>query len=765
MKIESNTRRVETNGIASQGQFTIKTSAQAFQLLSSGLYSNKVKAVIRELSCNAADAHKMTKNTAPIEIKIPNALDNQFYVKDYGPGLSHDQVMKLYTTYFESTKSDDNDMTGGFGLGSKSPFAYTDSFTVESIQNGKKNIYTAFVDDNNIPSIAHMGEQDTSEQDGLTVGFPVKPTDFKSFEKEALEVLRWFDTPAILKGTASTIEPALTKKNIAYATKNAVIRGHKFDVSVLGGKVGNSGRIEKLSNTNSYSTSKHSGKKASTVVMGNVAYPLVYNDAWDENNKINWLFNKDIIFTLPIGSISVAVSREELAYDRQSLKNIPPVLEQVFNDIASEIKKQMDQIWKSYSGLERDIKLEALLRYVDMEDSKIFEDFCKAVDLPADMKKALEPKYLYPDDTVPKTFNIVHLGWDAQASLMDSRHWRNAPQTKISTNKMPYFFENFGARFGKETATKLLMHTQKLSDIKSDSLYMIVPKEGKATTKEYGKELEEWTNRLGVKLMDVLPRTKIQEHEIMIPASLFARYSYHNNRADQVLTPETKDFIWIAREDLQNNKVGLSWHFEGMKKTLGLDNIPAIFIIESEYVKRIEELKNGTNIWNFLEQKIKEPKVIKKISKIQPMMDGYSDMFSKIRNRFRKEKDWQDILTGTKLGAWFKDMDRTKGCGSYDYSTVCWLQALKEKKPGLDLSIPAYYKGTDIESHLQEKYPLLLNKLMVKEKYVNNQALQSIALALQQYVAWSESNGVSFPPCASVLKCEDSPPEDLSSRP
>ena len=39
------------------GEFRIRNSAKAFNILSSGLYANKVKAVVRELSCNAVDSH------------------------------------------------------------------------------------------------------------------------------------------------------------------------------------------------------------------------------------------------------------------------------------------------------------------------------------------------------------------------------------------------------------------------------------------------------------------------------------------------------------------------------------------------------------------------------------------------------------------------------------------------------------------------------------------------------------------------------------
>ena len=94
MKIEEKTNAIETGGLGASGSFSIKTTAAAFQMLSSGLYSNKIRAVVRELSSNAVDAHTMVQNhERPIEVKLPNNLDSQFYVKDFGPGLSDNAIM------------------------------------------------------------------------------------------------------------------------------------------------------------------------------------------------------------------------------------------------------------------------------------------------------------------------------------------------------------------------------------------------------------------------------------------------------------------------------------------------------------------------------------------------------------------------------------------------------------------------------------------------------------------------------------------------
>ena len=121
----------EAHGLTGEkAYFTIKPNGKAFRTLIDGLYSNKVQVVIRELCANAPDSHIDAGQVKPFKVSIPTALDAVFRVRDFGTGLTHEQVMKLYTTIFESTKEETNEQTGQLGLGSKSPFAYTDSFQV-----------------------------------------------------------------------------------------------------------------------------------------------------------------------------------------------------------------------------------------------------------------------------------------------------------------------------------------------------------------------------------------------------------------------------------------------------------------------------------------------------------------------------------------------------------------------------------------------------------------------------------------------------------
>ena len=57
MKLNTKVNVIERSADFEQSNYTIEATAKAFSILSDQLYSNKVRAVIRELSTNAYDSH------------------------------------------------------------------------------------------------------------------------------------------------------------------------------------------------------------------------------------------------------------------------------------------------------------------------------------------------------------------------------------------------------------------------------------------------------------------------------------------------------------------------------------------------------------------------------------------------------------------------------------------------------------------------------------------------------------------------------------
>ena len=179
MKLADRTVEVHSSGINSANQFSIAQTSKMFKILSDSLYSDKVMAVVRELATNAYDSHVSAGNKNPFLVKLPTAADPNFSVRDYGTGLSQKDMENLYTTYGASNKNDSNDFVGCLGLGSKSPFAYTKSFTTTSYFNGKQYTYIAAIDDAGVPTLNLIHSTDTTEPNGLEISFAVKQYDFR----------------------------------------------------------------------------------------------------------------------------------------------------------------------------------------------------------------------------------------------------------------------------------------------------------------------------------------------------------------------------------------------------------------------------------------------------------------------------------------------------------------------------------------------------------------------------------------------------------
>ena len=155
-------------------EFSVSNDPALMSMLSTGLYENPLRTMIQEVMFNAWDAHRMGKcQDTPIEIYLNTK--SGLIVKDYGPGIPHDIIKPIYCVYGASTKRDDPTQTGGFGLGCKSPYAYTNSFMVISENQGKKNIYVANRTGapNGGPSFTPVVRDVPTQDSGITVTVPL----------------------------------------------------------------------------------------------------------------------------------------------------------------------------------------------------------------------------------------------------------------------------------------------------------------------------------------------------------------------------------------------------------------------------------------------------------------------------------------------------------------------------------------------------------------------------------------------------------------
>lgn len=302
------------SNVSQVASYKIKSTAKSFAILSSAIYANKVRAILRELGCNALDSHVAAGCAhVPFDLHLPTPLEPWFAIRDYGTGLTHEQVINIYTTYFESTKTDSNDFVGALGLGSKSPFSYTDNFTVTAISQGRKGIYTAYIDEQGVPAIAQMFSGETDEPNGVEVKLAVDNSqDFRRFADEASTVFSRF-----------AVKPVVNVSKFKFAQPDYVQRDIIPGVSQM-----NSG--------------------ASVAVMGNIAYPIDLHVS-EQLAPLLPLLQCSLEMNFAIGELDFQASREGLSYVPMTVNAIQAKLTELNASLTVLLKEEADKFTNDWS--------------------------------------------------------------------------------------------------------------------------------------------------------------------------------------------------------------------------------------------------------------------------------------------------------------------------------------------------------------------------------------------------------------------------------
>lgn len=144
----------------------------------SKIYSNPIRAVVREYTANAYDANVQSgKAEYPIHIGVESDISEGlsfFFVRDYGNGLSFEELRDIYVLYGKSTKRSNNSTVGTFGLGCKSGFSYTNQFHIISYNKGNCDTYIAYLNENDDAELLLIDSKPTEESSGLCIKVPVK---------------------------------------------------------------------------------------------------------------------------------------------------------------------------------------------------------------------------------------------------------------------------------------------------------------------------------------------------------------------------------------------------------------------------------------------------------------------------------------------------------------------------------------------------------------------------------------------------------------
>lgn len=307
MKPPVNNRVAIVGGVQASASFDIssKDAAHIMGILRDTLYSDKVLAVLREYASNAWDAHRsIGKHELPINVMIPTGNEPTLRIRDFGPGLSRDDVFNVYTQYGASTKRDSDDAVGMLGIGSKSGFAYSDSFTITSWHGGTRSTYVAVLDESEKGAINLLDEAacDPSET-GVEIQIAVKPDDIHEFERTARKLFRHF-----------TPRPEINIELPALPEERTVLTNGVIVPNADAGWI---------------------------AVMGCVPY-RVNLGALDEREVSKCLPNLSGTLTFGIGEVNVNASREELKYSTQTKTALVAKFNALVDEYVTHALKELD---------------------------------------------------------------------------------------------------------------------------------------------------------------------------------------------------------------------------------------------------------------------------------------------------------------------------------------------------------------------------------------------------------------------------------------
>ena len=300
-------------------EFSINAGAHLMKVLSSALYTDKIGAVVRELIANARDswvASEKDMNSSSIAFQIK--IDNEAYtVRDYGTGLSKEATLKLMSTYGLSTKQGENSSIGAYGLGSKSPFAYTQEFTMTSFFNGEQHTFHAILGSSGIPEMIHLGTIPTNEPNGIMFRIPfVDSGDRYAFEKKAKDLCRSIGVPSQL--ISNREETKYTGKEFFKELKSPYNVGTYVEANIY---------ISHVEDEHIYPT----------FMVGGIKYAY---------NQYSLPF--PMILDLPIGSVDIAVSREALEDTKRNREYIKSLVDEVVRDITKEVEGNLSCAQSTY---------------------------------------------------------------------------------------------------------------------------------------------------------------------------------------------------------------------------------------------------------------------------------------------------------------------------------------------------------------------------------------------------------------------------------
>lgn len=321
--IESNVENNESM------DFGIGDASVIIEILRNRLYSNPKQTLVQEYICNGRDASREAKSKIPLKITLPTVLEPVFKVRDFGTGISPDLIKEVFVLYGKSTKRKNDEQTGGFGIGAKSAWAYTDSFTIVTYVNGIERTYLAHIGENSNGSLVKLSENETTEPNGTEIQIAVHTRDIQDFINASYRATMFWDVRPEFDG--------ITEPEIPYFYKNmnCVMKRDNW-------------AIYKSSDLNRFldGTSHSSSEGGVVLVVDGIPYKLSLKlSGLASIAQCKKYLSTSMVLAIHVGNgdVEVSASREAISDSEFSQKQINEIGEKILESIAKQIEEEVNK--------------------------------------------------------------------------------------------------------------------------------------------------------------------------------------------------------------------------------------------------------------------------------------------------------------------------------------------------------------------------------------------------------------------------------------
>jgi hypothetical protein len=276
------------------------------------IYGDGVLAVIREYSANARDSHVTAGQTRPIEVSLPSAFNPNFRVKDWGLGLSEEDLYKYCGMYGASTKRKDNNTIGAYGQGFKCGLTLVPQFSVVSVHDGLKHHATVTRGENGIGVLDIISTVPTDEPNGFEVNVPAgKASEFLARSEEFF--MTWMPGTVLVNGK----EP----------------KSFHSDAFEKVGELGYVGNSRGNSRNSSFA-----------VVMGGIGYKVALT--WDLRkeffgDKERTFGYGQIVLNVPLSAVNLIPNREALALTDKTKSAVKKYLAVLLEEFSKQVSAKI----------------------------------------------------------------------------------------------------------------------------------------------------------------------------------------------------------------------------------------------------------------------------------------------------------------------------------------------------------------------------------------------------------------------------------------